>query len=118
MKDEDNFSDDGPSPTTSDQEGGDDSDGRVRSSPPTVPQDIPSPAHPPRMERQLIPHHRIRLLLVAIVVVLATLAGGYGVFRAVSPSSRQPTSAFRQVTPVLSVWVPVLSMPRPSGAAG
>jgi pimeloyl-ACP methyl ester carboxylesterase len=37
--------------------------------------------------------------LVAIVVVLATLAGGYGVFRAVSPSSRQVFFTFQEQTP-------------------
>jgi pimeloyl-ACP methyl ester carboxylesterase len=30
-----------------------------------------------------------------MVVVLVALAGGYGIFRAVSPSTRQPTSAFQ-----------------------
>jgi pimeloyl-ACP methyl ester carboxylesterase len=37
----------------------------------------------------------VRLLLVALVVLIA-LAGGYGIFRAVSPSPRQPSSAFQQ----------------------
>jgi hypothetical protein len=31
-----------------------------------------------------------------MVVVLVALAGGYGVFRALSPPSRQATSAFQQ----------------------
>jgi pimeloyl-ACP methyl ester carboxylesterase len=34
-----------------------------------------------------------------MVVVLVALVGGYGIFRAVSPSSRQATSPFQQVTP-------------------
>jgi pimeloyl-ACP methyl ester carboxylesterase len=34
-----------------------------------------------------------------MVVVLVALVGGYGIFRAVSPSSRQAISPFQQVTP-------------------
>ena len=50
------------------------------------------------MEQRLTSHHRMRLLQVALaVVVLIALAGGYGVFRAVSQPSHQASSAF-QVT--------------------
>jgi len=85
MKDEDLFSKDGPPPAASDQQRSD-SEHRALSSAHPVSQDAPASAHP------------WRLLLVALVV-LVVLAGGYGVFRAVSPSSRQETSAFQQVTP-------------------
>jgi pimeloyl-ACP methyl ester carboxylesterase len=56
-------------------------------------QEAPASAHPPKTERR----RALRLLLVAMmVVVLVVLAGGYGVFRALSPTSRQPTFAFHQ----------------------
>jgi len=96
MKDEDTFSRHEPPPTTSDPERGGDSDGHPLPAPPAVPQDAPSPAHPPLLQWQLPLRHHVRLLLVAMVV-LVVLAGGYGVFRAVSPPTRQVSSAFQQV---------------------
>src|SRR5436309_12132638 len=96
MKDEDLFSHDGPPPTTSDHERGGDSDRSALSSAHTVPQEAPAPAHPPRMERRLTPRHRMRLLLVAMVVVLVALVGGYSIFRVVSPPSRHASSAFQE----------------------
>jgi pimeloyl-ACP methyl ester carboxylesterase len=49
------------------------------------------------MQRRRASRHPLRLLLVAMmVVVLVVLAGGYGVFRALSPISRQASSAFQQ----------------------
>jgi pimeloyl-ACP methyl ester carboxylesterase len=96
MKHDDTFSKNGVPPTPA-REHGDDSDGRGLSSPPTVPQDAPASAHPPEAERRLTARHPLRLLLVAMmVVVLVALAGGYGIFRAVSQPSRQASSAFQQ----------------------
>src|SRR5438067_7201314 len=91
MKDEDLFSKDGPPTTASDQQRSD-RDRRALSSVHPVSQDAPASAPPPTTPRW-------RLLLVALMVVLVVLAGGYGVFRAIFPSSRQPTSTFQQVTP-------------------
>lgn len=100
MKDEDLFSHDGPSPTASDHERGGDSDRRALWSAHPVPQDAPASVHPPKTQRRRASRHPLRLLLVAImVVVLVVLAGGYGVFRALSPPSRQAPSAFQQETP-------------------
>ncbi len=95
MKDDDTFSDNGPSPTTSAHERDRNSDGSTLSSSPGIPQDVPASTEPPLMERRLTPRHHVRLLLVALMV-LVVLAGGYGVFRAVSPPSRQASSAFQQ----------------------
>jgi len=96
MKDEDTLSKNEPPPTTFDHEHGGDGDSRGLSSPAHVAQDIPSSAHLPRMDRRLTLRHHMRFLLVAmVVVVLAALAGGYGLFRAVSPPSRQASSAFQ-----------------------
>jgi pimeloyl-ACP methyl ester carboxylesterase len=95
MKDEDTFSSNELPPTTSDHERGGDSDGRPLSAPPAVPHDAPFPAHPSLIERQLTLRHNVRLLLV-VMVVLVVLAGGYGVFRAVTPPTRQASSAFQQ----------------------
>ncbi len=96
MKDEDTFSKNEPPPTTFDHEHDGDGDSRGLSSPAHVAQDIPSSAHLPRMDRRLTLRHHMRFLLVAmVVVVLAALAGGYGLFRAVSPPSRQASSAFQ-----------------------
>jgi pimeloyl-ACP methyl ester carboxylesterase len=96
MKRDDTFSDDGAPPTPAPEHGGD-SEGYGLSSPPPMAQDTPSSAPLPRMERRLTSHHRMRLLLVAmVVVVLVVLAGGYGVFRAVSQPSRQTPSAFHE----------------------
>jgi len=96
MKRDDTFSDNGAPPTPAPEYGGD-SEGYGLSSPPTMAQDTPSSAPLPRMERRLTPHHRMRLLLVAmVVVVLVALAGGYGVFRAVSQPSHQTPSAFHE----------------------
>ena len=95
MKDEDSFASHEPSPTTSDPERGDDSDGHPLLASSAMPQDVPSPTHPPHMERQLTLHHYGRLFLV-VMVVLVVLAGGYGVFRAVSPPPRQALSTFQQ----------------------
>src|SRR5436305_8929183 len=64
-------------------------------SPSTAPQDAPAAAHLPGRERQLRLPHQIRLL-VTMVVVLIVVAGGYGVFRVVSPPTRQASSAFQQ----------------------
>ena len=97
MKDEDRFSHGGPAPTPSDQEPGGDSDRSTLPSAPTVSQDAPPLAHPPTTERRLTPRHPLRLLpAVLVVLVLLVLAGGYGVFRALSPTVRQATSAFQQ----------------------
>jgi hypothetical protein len=99
MKDEDLFSHDGPPPTASAQERGGDSDRSALSSAHTEPQDAPSSDHPPKTKRRRASRHPLRLLLVAMmVVVLVVLAGGYGVFRALSPTSRQAASAFQQAT--------------------
>ncbi len=99
MKDEDLFSKDGQPTTASDQQRSD-RDRRALSSVHPVSQDAPASAPPPTTPRWRASRHRWRLLLVALmVVVLVVLAGGYGVFRAISPSSRQPTSAFQQQTP-------------------
>jgi hypothetical protein len=95
MKDEDLFSHDGPPPTASAHERGGDSDRSALSSAHTEPQDAPSSDHPPKTKRRLTAHHPLRLLLVALMVVaLVVLAGGYGVFRALSPTARQAASAF------------------------
>ncbi len=97
MKDEGTFSNDGPPLSASAHERGSESDGHVLASPPTGPQDAPSPAHSSIMERQLIVRHHVRLLLVVMVVVaLVVLAGGYGVFHAVTPPSGPVSSAFQQ----------------------
>src|SRR5437870_685795 len=74
MKDQDLFSNDGPRPT--------------------VPQNASSTASP-LMKPPLAARHYVRLLLVALVVLII-LAGGYGIFRAVSPPSHQVSSAFQQ----------------------
>jgi pimeloyl-ACP methyl ester carboxylesterase len=97
MKDEDLFSHDEPAPTTSDQERGGDSDRSALSPASPVSQEALPPAPPPKTERRLTPRHPLWLLLVAMmVVVLVALAGGYGVFRVLSPTSRQATPAFQQ----------------------
>ena len=97
MKDEDLFSHDGPPPTASDHERDSDSDRRALSSARSVPQDAPASAHPPKTDRRRASRHPLRLLLVALmVVVLVVLAGGYGIFRALSPTARQASSAFQQ----------------------
>ncbi len=97
MKDEDLFSHDGPPPTASDHERGGDSDRRALSSAHTMPQEAPASAHPRKTDRRRASRHPLRLLLVAMmVVVLVVLAGGYGVFRALSPTARQASSAFQQ----------------------
>ena len=96
MKNDDTFSDDG-APSSSFPERDVNCDGRTRSSPHNVPQDTSSSTPLPRMERRLSSHYRMRLLLMAmVVVVLVALAGVYGVFRAVSQPSRQTSSAFQQ----------------------
>jgi hypothetical protein len=95
MKDEDPFSKNKPPPTTSDQERGGDSDRRALSPAYTVSGQAP-PAHAPKTERRLPPRHHVRLLLVVmVVVVLVALAGGYSVFRALSPPPPLPTYASR-----------------------
>jgi pimeloyl-ACP methyl ester carboxylesterase len=99
MKDEDLFSHDGLPPTASDHERGGDSDRSALSSAHTMPQDAPASAHPPKTERRRASRHPLRLLLVTMmVVVLVVLAGGYGVFRALSPTARQASSAFQQAS--------------------
>ena len=51
----------------------------------------------PQLEKRSISHHRMRFLLVAMVVVIhVALIGGYGIFRVVSQPSRQTSSAFKQ----------------------
>ncbi len=96
MKNDDTLSDDG-APSSSFPERDVNSNGRTLSSPHNVPQDTSSSTPLPRMERRFTSHHRMRLLLVAmVVVVLVALAGGYGVFRTVSQPSRQTSSAFHQ----------------------
>ncbi len=96
MKNDDTFSED-EAPSTSFPERDVNSDEGALSSPQNMPQDISSSTPLPRMERRLTSHHRLRLLQVAmVVVVLVALAGGYGVFRAVSQPSRQTSSAFQQ----------------------
>ena len=84
MKNDDTFSDD-EAPSTSFPERDVNSDEGALSSSHNVPQGTSSSTPLPRMERRLTSHHRMRLLLIAtVVVVLVALAGGYGVFRAVS----------------------------------
>ena len=63
--------------------------------PAVVPQDVSSPTHPPHMERQLTLRHFGRPLLV-VMVLMVVLAGGYGIFRAISPPARQTLSTFQQ----------------------
>jgi len=97
MKDEDLFSHDGPPPVVSDYERGGDGDRSALWSAQPVPQDAPAPIHPPKTEQRLTPRHHLRLLqVVALVVVLVALAGGYSVFRAVPQSVHQASSAFQQ----------------------
>jgi pimeloyl-ACP methyl ester carboxylesterase len=96
MKNDDPFSDNGAPPTTAAHEQDRSSDGSTLSSPPRVPQNAPSSTGTPLMERRPTPRHHRRLLLVALVV-LVVLAGGYGVFRAVSSLPRQASSALQQV---------------------
>src|SRR5947209_5841278 len=96
MKDQDHFSNQGSSPTPSAQQGGRNSDGHAPSSPPALPQDTPSAAHLPRMGRGLTRRPGMQLLLVALIVLIV-VAGGYGIFRAVSSPPRQASSAFQQV---------------------
>ncbi len=97
MKDEDLFSYKEPPPTTSDQERGGESDRGALSAASPVSQATPLPTPAPERERRLPPPRHLRLLLVALVVVLlAALAGGYGVFRALSPAPRQAASAFQR----------------------
>ena len=96
MKNDDAFSDD-EAPSTSFPEHDVNSDWRTLSSPQNMPQDTSSSTPLPRMERRLTSHHRMRLLLIAmVVIVLVALAGGYGVFRAVSQPSRLTSSSFQQ----------------------
>jgi len=96
MKNDDTFSDDGAL-STSFPERDVNSDGHEQSSHLKAPQDTSSSASLIRMERRFTSHHSMRLLLGAlVVVVLVALAGGYGVFRAVSQPSRQTSSAFHQ----------------------
>ncbi len=84
MKNDDTFSED-EAPSTSFPERDVNSDEGALSSSHNVPQGTSSSTPLPWMERRLTSHHRMRLLLVAmVVVVLVALAGGYGVFRAVS----------------------------------
>src|SRR5207248_2446749 len=64
-------------------------------SPPIEPQNAPSSTASPPMEPWLASRHHVRLLLVALVVLII-LAGGYGIFRAVSPPPRQITPVFQQ----------------------
>jgi pimeloyl-ACP methyl ester carboxylesterase len=96
MKDKDLFSQKDASPTTSDQQHGGDSVLSALSPAPPMSPEAPPPAHAPETQRRLPPHHSLRLLLV-LLVVLVVLAGGYSVFRAVSPPSSQASSAFQQV---------------------
>ncbi len=96
MKHDDTLSDNGAPSTTAPEHDGD-TGGYGLSSSPTTAQDTSSSAHLPRMERRLTSHQHMRLLLAAmVVVVLVALAGGYGVFRVLSPTSRQATSTFQQ----------------------
>ena len=95
MKDEDSFAGRELSPTTSDTERGNESDGHWIPPPAVVPQDVSSPTHPPHMERQLTLRHFGRPLLV-VMVLMVVLAGGYGIFRAISPPARQTLSTFQQ----------------------
>ena len=116
MKDEDLFSHKEPPPTASDQARGDSDRSALSPASPVSP-DAPSSAHLPKTERRLTPRHHLRLLLVVLmVVVLVALAGGYGVFRALSPPARQAPSAFQRapcpfavgatlVGRLLPVWV-------------
>ncbi len=95
MKVEDIPSHNEPSPTTSEEERGGDSDRSALSPVHPVPQEVP-PAHAPKTEQRLTPRHPLQLLLVAMMMLVA-LAGGYSVFHAVTPSSHQASSAFQQV---------------------
>src|SRR5437763_504302 len=100
MKDEDSFSNDGSPPAASGQQRSGESDRNALSSIYPGPQDAPASAHAPKTPQRLPAPPPWRLLLVALmIVVLVALAGGYGLFHAISPSSRQASSAFQQVTP-------------------
>ena len=98
MKDEDLFSHDGPPPTASAQERGGDNDRSALSSAHPEPQEAPAAAHPPnKPQRRLLARHPLWPLLVAmVVIVLVVLAGGYGVFHAVTSPSRHGSSAFQE----------------------
>ena len=96
MKNDDTFSDI-EAQSSSRPESDATNDDRVLSSSNDMQQDTSTSAILPRMERRLTSHRYMRLLLVALVVViLAALAGGYGVFHAVSQPSHQTSSAFQQ----------------------
>jgi pimeloyl-ACP methyl ester carboxylesterase len=96
MKDEDLFSQKEAPSNTSDQQRGGDSNLSALSPTPSISPEAPPPAHAPETQRRLPPRHYLRLLLV-LLIVLVVLAGVYGVSRAVSPPSRQASSAFQQV---------------------
>lgn len=97
MKDEDRFSYKEPTPTTTEQERGGDSNQGALLAASQASQGTPLPSPAPEKARQLHPPRHLRLLLVILVVVLlAALAGGYGVFRALSAPPRQALSAFQQ----------------------
>jgi hypothetical protein len=108
MEDEDLFSHKELPPPTFDPERGGESDRRAT-----------PPAHAPETERRLSPPRHLRLLLVVLLVVLlAGLAGGYGVFRALSSHqrlARQPLPSSRPL--VLFLSMQVSSMGRMSNAA-
>src|SRR5438132_10064058 len=70
LKNDDTFSGNGAPPTTSAHEQDRNSDGSTLSSPPRVPQDAPASTDPPLMGRRLTPRHRVRLLLVAMLVLV------------------------------------------------
>jgi hypothetical protein len=102
MQEEDLFAHEETPPTTSEHECGGDRNRSDLSAVSPVPQEAPPQAHPPKTERRLTAGHHLRLLLLALVgVMLVVLAGGYSVFRAVSPQPRQVSSKGR-MSPVAS----------------
>lgn len=95
MKNDDTFSNDGAPPTSLPERGDVNGDGHEQSSHLNAPQHTSSSAPLIRVEQRFTSHHRMRLLLGAMaVVVLVALAGGYGAFRMISQPSRQISSAF------------------------
>ncbi len=97
MKDEDLFSHDGPFPVASDHERGGDGGHSALSPASPATQEAPPLTHAPKTEQRLTPRRHLRLLLVGMVVlVLVALAGGYGIFRAVSQPVHHAPSAFQQ----------------------
>jgi pimeloyl-ACP methyl ester carboxylesterase len=84
-----------PPPPASDQKRVNDGGSCVLWSAHPEPQDVQASAHPLKPQRRRASHPPLRLLLL-VMVVLVALAGGYSIFRAVTPSSRHASSAFQE----------------------